>query len=50
VYVLKWERYARQKGVTFGRKVGSNERKAAFLAKEGSKKNIEAFRFGQIYN
>ncbi len=32
---------ARQKGVVFGRKFGTNERKADFLAKEGSKKILK---------
>ena len=38
---------ARQKGIVFGRKQGSNERKADFLGKDGSKKILKYLSTGE---
>jgi DNA invertase Pin-like site-specific DNA recombinase len=38
---------ARQRGVTFGRKPGTNERKADFLQKDGSKKILKYLSSGE---
>ncbi|MEJ7677412.1 MAG: recombinase family protein [Segetibacter sp.] len=38
---------ARKKGVVFGRKQGSNERKVDFLGKEGSKKILKYLSTGE---